>query len=60
MIFFGQKCVLCMFYIEWSLEGRKNFRVGIYFEEKLVRVGLQETNFFFRPKYCSVTLLIAR
>ena len=29
--------------------GDKNFRVGIFMELKLVRVGLQETNnFFFR------------
>ena len=29
------------------LGGRKNFRVGIFFDLKLVRVGLQETNNFF-------------
>ena len=31
-----------------SREGRKNFRVGIFFELKLVRVGLQATNNFFK------------
>ena len=30
-------CVLCMFYLDWELGGRK----------KLIRVGLQETNNFF-------------
>ena len=30
-------CVLCM------------LRVGIFFNKKLVRVGLQETNNIFRP-----------
>ena len=40
-------CVLCMFYVDWSWEGGKNFRVGIFFEKKLVRVGLQETKNFF-------------
>ena len=44
-----------MFYACFTLigswEGRKNFKVGISLNKKLVRVGLQETNnFFFRPK----------
>ena len=34
-LFFCSKiCVLCMFYVDWELEGQKPFRVG-----------LQETNF---------------
>ena len=43
-----------MFYARFTLIGSgmgyKNFRVGIFLNKKLVRVGLQETNnFFFRP-----------
>ena len=36
-------CVLCMF---WSLQGGKTLGRD-FFELKLVRVGLQETNNFF-------------
>ena len=40
-----------MFYACFTLigswEGGKNFRVGIFLNKKLVRVGLQETNNFF-------------
>ena len=39
-------CVLCMFYIDLELGGRKKIK-GRDFFEKLVRVGLQETNNFF-------------
>ena len=35
--FLVQKCVLCMFYVDWELEVQKT----------LVRVELQETNIFF-------------
>ena len=37
-------CVLSIFYINWELEGGKNFR-------EIVRVGLQETNNFFYALY---------
>ena len=37
-------CVLCMFYVDWELGRRK--KIGIFFEKRLVRVGLQETNNF--------------
>ena len=29
-------CVLCMFYVDWELGGRKNFRVGIYLNKNLL------------------------
>ena len=35
-----------MFYVNWELGGRKNLRVGNFFEKKPVRVGLEETNNF--------------
>ena len=38
-------CVLCMFYVDWGLEGRKKLRVGIFLNKNLVRVGSQD---FFR------------
>ena len=46
-------CFKCMFYVDWELEGQKNFGVGIFLNKNLgVRVGLQETNnLFFRPKH---------
>ena len=31
-LFLSKMCVLCMFYADWELGGRKNFRVGIFFE----------------------------
>ena len=44
---FSQKCVFyACFTMIGSWEGSKNFRVGIFFNKKLVRVGLQETNNF--------------
>ena len=46
-------CVLCMCYIDWEFEGRKNFRVGILLNKKLIKVGWQETNNFFWP-YCLI------
>ena len=32
LLFFFQKCVLCMFYVNWELEGQKRlyFRVEIF------------------------------
>ena len=49
-------CVLCMFFVVWELGGQKNLQGRDFFEKKLVRVGLQETNnFFFRPK-CGASL----
>ena len=43
-------CVLCMFYVDWELGMRKKLEGRDFFEQKLVRVGLQETNpFFYRP-----------
>ena len=46
--FFVQKCEFyARFMLIGSWKGKKNFRVGISFELKLVRVGLQETNNFF-------------
>ena len=44
-------CVSCMLYIDWELEGWKNLWVGISLGKKLVRVGLQEINNFFRPNH---------
>ena len=39
-----------MFYVDWELGGWKILKGRDSFEQKLVRVGLQETNnFFFRP-----------
>ena len=46
LLFCSKMCVICMFYVDWELEGQKNFRVGIY----LSRVGLQETNNFLGLK----------
>ena len=47
--FFRQKCVIyACFTLIGSWEGRTKLRVRIFFELKLVRVGLQETNTFFR------------
>ena len=39
-------CVLCMFYIDWELGGRKKLEGSIFLNKKLVRVGLQEINNF--------------
>ena len=39
-------CVLCMFYVDWELGGQKKLKGRDFFEKKLVRVGLQETNNF--------------
>ena len=44
-------CVLCMFYIDWELGGRKKLKGRDLFGYKLVRVGLQETNIFFLRPY---------
>ena len=40
-------CVLCMFYVDWELEGQKKTLGRDFLEQKLVRVGLQDTNTFF-------------
>ena len=40
-------CVLCMFFVDLELGGRKKLQGRDFFEEKPVRVGLQETNNFF-------------
>ena len=37
-------CVLCMFNVDWEMGGRKKLKCRDFF-----RVGLQETNYFFRP-----------
>ena len=29
-------CVLCMFYVDWELDGDKNFRVGIFLNKNLL------------------------
>ena len=48
--FFGQKCEFyACFTLIGSWEGGKNLRVGICLDKNLVRVGLQEKNYFFRP-----------
>ena len=39
--------VLCMFYVNWELAGQKKLKGRDYFEYKLVKIGLQETNNFF-------------
>ena len=54
-----------MFYACFTLIGNwespKNFRVGIFFNKKLVRVGLQETdNFFLGLKATPIYLLVLR
>ena len=41
-----------------SWEGRKNFGVEFFMKKKLVRVGLQETNNFFRPCHVGIRLSI--
>ena len=42
-------CVLCMFYDDWELGGQKKLWGRDFFEQKLVRVRLQETkNFIFK------------
>ena len=51
-------CVLCMFYIDWELGGRKKNYGRDFFGYKLVRVGLQETNHFFFLKPHSHDYLI--
>ena len=43
-------CVSCMSYVDWELGGRKKIKGRDFLESILVRVGLQETNNFFRPK----------
>ena len=40
-------CFLCMFYFDWELEWQKKLKGKDFFEWKLVKVGLQETNNFF-------------
>ena len=56
---FVQKCVFyACFTLIGSWKGRKNFRVGIFLNKKLVRVGLQEINNFFRPYFDSPMALV--
>ena len=43
---FGQKCVLCMFYVDWELGGRKKGRV----------TGNKKS--FFRPYHAKCILFI--
>ena len=38
-----------MFSVDWELEGQKKLKGRDFFEENLVRLGLQETNNFLRP-----------
>ena len=58
IIFLVKKCVFyACFMLIGSWEGGKNFRVGIILNKKLVRVGLQDTNNFFRP-YLLVSLCL--
>ena len=40
-------CVLCMFYVDLEFGGQNKLKGRDFFEKKLVRVGLQETNNFF-------------
>ena len=40
-------CVLCMFFDDLELEGQRKIKGRDFSEQKLVRVGLQETNNFF-------------
>ena len=47
VIFLSKICVLCMFYVDWELGGVKKLSGRDFFEYKLVRVGLQETNNYF-------------
>ena len=35
-LFFCQKCVSCMFYVDWGLGGRKNIRLGISLNKNLL------------------------
>ena len=42
-------CVLSMFYVDWEFEGQKKLWGRDFFQQRLVRVGLQETNNFFMP-----------
>ena len=48
-LFYFQKTVcLCMFYVDWGLEGWKRFKGREFLVLKIVRILLQETNNFFR------------
>ena len=40
-------CVLCMFYIDWSREGRKNLRVGFFLNKNLLGKGYRKQTTFF-------------
>ena len=50
-IFFGQKCVFYAFFtLIMSWEGRRKFRVGIFFNKNLLGLGYRkQTIHFFRP-----------
>ena len=40
-------CVLCMFYVDnWSLEARKNLRVGIFLNKTLLGYGYRKQKLF--------------
>ena len=56
MIFLVKNVFYACFTLMGGLEGGKNFRVGIFFNKKLVRVGLQEINNFFFLAYVCVAL----
>ena len=43
----GEKCVLCMFYIDWELGGtEENLRVGIVLNENLLGYGYRKQTTF--------------
>ena len=39
-------CVLCMFYVDLELGGRKNFRVGIFLNKNLLGQGTGNKQLF--------------
>ena len=41
-------CVLCMFYVDWELEWQKKIKGREIWRKKIVGVGLQVTNYFFK------------
>ena len=36
LFFWSKMCVLCMFYVDWELGGRKKLRVGIFLNKNLL------------------------
>ena len=58
-LFWSKMCVLCMFYVDWELGGRKNFRVGIFLDKNLLGLGYRkQITFYFRPKIFQGEILI--